>query len=44
MEKIIDRSSLSKQDKGRGELNVYLVYAILVVTAIIFMVLIREIK
>ncbi|HRG53755.1 MAG TPA: hypothetical protein PLL00_13045 [Bacteroidia bacterium] len=44
MEKFIDRGSVSGQNKGRGELNVYLVYAILVVTAIIFMILIREIK
>ena len=46
MNNFIDRKSFSGpgRNKKRGELNVYLIYAILVVTAVIFLILIREIK
>jgi hypothetical protein len=40
----IGRTSLSGENKGRGELHVYLVYAILIVIAIIFLVLITHVR
>jgi hypothetical protein len=44
MDQSINRSSLSAQNKGRGELNVNLVYAILVVSAIAFLILVCQIR
>lgn len=44
MDKFIDRGSLSGQNKGRGELNVNLIYAILVIIAIASIVIISQIK
>jgi hypothetical protein len=38
MDKFVERSNLSG-NKGRGELNVNLVYAMLVVSAIVFLIL-----
>jgi hypothetical protein len=44
MDESIERSSLSDKNKRQGELNVYFVYAILVASAIVFLVFIRHIK
>jgi hypothetical protein len=44
MDDFIERSRLSAENKGRGELNVYLVYAILIVIAIAFIILISHIQ
>lgn len=44
MKSLIERSSLSAEKKERGELNVHLVYAILVAIAIAFLILVHQIK